>query len=126
MPDNDDDDSDEDEDTEECNEKEPLDEESPDVLLAQEECSASDVQDITKCDLLDPTVKEHLKECHKSLFKRLPSATIPMYERAENENKKVRKSTKQFSPFLEIKAPNNQTVFIRKTTAIWLLQEGHE
>ena len=135
VPDNDDDDGDddgdEDREEEECNEKEPLDEESPDVLLAQEECSASDVQhiaqdldNITKCDLPDPTVKEHLKECHKSLFKRLPSTTIPMYERAENENKKVRKSTKQFSPFLEIKAPNDQTVFIRKTTAIWLLQEG--
>ena len=76
VPDNDDDDSDEDEDTEECNEKEPLDEESPDVLLAQEECSASDVQglaqdldNITKCDLLDPTVKEHLSEPWSALEK---------------------------------------------------------
>ena len=40
MPDNDDD-----ENIEECNKKEPLDEESPDLLPAQEECGISDVQD---------------------------------------------------------------------------------
>ena len=130
---NDDDNDDSDEDNEECSVKKeviPLGEETHDVLLTQEECSVSDVEQIaydldsiSKCNLLDPSVKEHFKECHKS-FKCLPSTTIPMYERAENQNKKVRKSTKPFSTFLEIKAPNNETVFIRKSTAVWLLQEG--
>ena len=135
TPDNDIDDDDDDSDGEEdkdqeCNKKEFLNDKSHDLLLAQEECNASDVQQIaqdlntiTKCDILDPNVKQHLEECHKSLFRRLPSTTIPMYERVEIPDKNVKRSTK-FSPFLEIKAPNDQTVFIRKTTAIWLLQEG--
>jgi len=47
---------------------------------------AQDVDSITKCDLPDPTIKEHLKECYKSLFKHLQSTTIPMYQHAENKN----------------------------------------
>ena len=127
----DDDDGDSDEDSEEASGQEkdelPPSEESHDVL---EECSANDVDkiavdidNISKCNLIDSTVKEHFRECLKS-FKRLPSATIPMYECTENQNKKFRKHTKQFSAFLEVKALNNETVCIRKSTALWLLQEG--
>ena len=66
--DDDDDDSDKDE---ELNGKGPL-QESPDVLLATEECSSNDVQhiaqdldDIAKRNLSDSPIEEHIEEFHK-------------------------------------------------------------
>ena len=51
-----------------------------------------------------------------------------MYQRVEaNDGKQTsskKKSQKQFNPFVEVQASNNKTIFIRKTTALWLLQEG--
>ena len=81
------------------------------------------MDNIVKCDLVDPPIGENIQELHKSLFRHLPSTTIPLYERKENESKKVRKSEKKFSPFVEMITP---TIFIRKTTAIWFLQENEQ
>jgi len=50
------------------------------------------------------------------------SKTIPMYTAEENKTKKFCKSPK-FSLFIEI-VTDDKTFLIRKSTAVWLLQEG--
>ena len=62
------------------------------------------------------------------LYKRLPSSTIPMYKqvdecfKAENATVTSQKQMdcKKFNQFVEV----NKTIFICKTTAFWLFQEG--
>ena len=127
-------DSDEDEDDGMCSDGKEIgsgvDDSSSDVILTQEGCDADvqeishNLENISEHNLLDDTLSKKLKEHHKSLFKRLSSSTIPIYECVDTQNNKDKKHQKKISPFLEIRTHNDQIVYIRKTTAIWLLQEG--
>ena len=93
---------------------------------------ADDLKSIFKHDLVDGTIRETLEQQQHFLYKRLPSSTIPMYKqadecfKAENATVRLQKkiNCKKFNQFVEVKANNNKTIFIRKTTALWLLQEG--
>jgi len=87
--------------------------ESRDVLLAQEECSsddvdqmAQDVETVAKQHLLNDTIMQKLKQQHKSIFKKLPSSTIPMYECAQTQKgmKKIRGTRKISAYFWKSKA----------------------
>lgn len=74
--------------------------------------------------LVEKQVKEKLEDQHDLLsFKRISSTTIPMYKSVKVDGKKGCKNRKVFSPFVEIKS-NDKAFFIRKTTAVWLLQES--
>ena len=114
--------------------------------LVQEVCSedssniASDISALSA--LVDSEVKGTLHKLQKSLLlKQLPSSTISVF--ASNSNPVGQDSTvdnvpicsgkrtykitpkgKDFSPFVQVQASNQRTVYIRKTTAVWLLQEG--
>ena len=80
---------------------------------------ATGIVELTKVGVIDKGLDDHLTSLHKSAFKRLPSAGLPIYDVDE-----ARKSTKaKFSPFVEI-CHNGKSAHIHKTTAIWLLQEG--
>ena len=89
---------------------------------------SNDLKTVFTHDLVDSDLEQRLQLRQKLLFERLPSSTIPMYQRVEaNDGKQTsskKKSQKQFNPFVEVQASNNKTIFIRKTTALWLLQEG--
>ena len=79
-------------------------------------------------DLVDSDLEQRLQLRQKLLFERLPSSKIPMCQCVEAKNGKQtsskKKSQNKFNPFVEVQASNNKTIFIRKTTALWLLQEG--
>ena len=54
-----------------------------------------------------------------------PSSGMPIYEHVETQDKKGRKQNqKSFNPFVEVHMRDGLSTFIRKTTAVWLLQEG--
>ena len=84
---------------------------------------------IFKCDLVDSTIKETLEQQQQFLYKHLPSSTIPMYKqvdecvKAENATVKSQEKMnhKKFNQFVEVETDKGQTIFIRKTTALWLL-----
>ena len=85
---------------------------------------ANDLENISKHDLLHNNMLEKLKMTHES-FKRLSSSGMPIYERVETQDKKGRKQNqKSFNPFVEVQVRDGQSIFICKTTAVWLLQEG--
>ena len=85
---------------------------------------ANDLENISKHDLLHNSMLEKLKVTQES-FKRLSSSGMPIYERIETQDKKGRKQDqKSFNPFVEVHMRDGQSIFIRKTTAVWLLQEG--
>ena len=89
---------------------------------------SNDLKTIFTHDLVDSTLEQRLQLRQKLLFERLPSSTIPMYQCVEaKEGKQTsfkKKSGNKFNAFVEVQASNNKTIFIRKTTALWLLQEG--
>ena len=89
---------------------------------------SNDLKTVFTHDLVDSDLEQRLQLRQKLLFERLPSSTIPMYQCVEAKDGKQtsskKKSQKQFNPFVEVQASNNKTIFIRKTTALWLLQEG--
>ena len=98
--------------------------------VIQEVCSeepvqvTADINEIAAKGLVEDEVKDRLELKQKLLsFKRIPSTTIPMYAPIENTKKKSEKSTK-FSLFVEVKADNGNPIFIKKTTAVWLIQES--
>ena len=126
---NDDDDEDDNE-NDDDNESSANKQDSEDVAssLIQEVCSeepvhvTNDIHQIAARGLVESEVKDILENKQKLSFKRMPSTTIPMYASIEN-NKAIGKG-KKFCPFLEVKADNGSTIFIKKTTAVWLIQES--
>ena len=124
-------DSDDDDDNDENDDDHPNEDDRSCVLssVIQEVCDdepiqiATDTKNIINNKLVEKQVREKLEDQHALLsFKRLPSTTIPMYKSVKVDEKSS-KNRKAFSPFVEIKN-NNKTFFIRKTTAVWLLQES--
>ena len=78
---------------------------------------------------IDSALQENLEQKKKRLaFQRLPSSTISMYQCVEVQSDKQKKSPRagqnKFNPFVEVLTHTQKTILIRKTTALWLLQEG--
>lgn len=55
---------------------------------------------------------------HKTVFKKVPSSTIPLFEETDKKSRSPRKH----SPCVVIQR-NGKDYFINKTTVVWLLQE---
>ena len=98
--------------------------------LIQEVCCdepqliAADIKNLIDNKVDDNLIHTVFENQHKLLsFKRLSSATIPMYNFINAENKKGTKSKQKISPFVEIRS-HEGTFFIRITTAVWLLKES--
>jgi len=83
---------------------------------------SEDLKTITDNNLAEGTVVEKLNK-FRTKFKRIASDTIPMYKELELPPKQQNTTHNQFSPFVEIFL-RDQSVFIRKTTVVWLLQES--
>ena len=87
---------------------------------------AVDLKAISESGLIDDALQSKLEQQQKMLpLTRIPSSTVSMFiadEGNKGKSKHISSSKKPF-PFVEVQA-NGQNVFIRKTTAVWLLQEG--
>ena len=87
---------------------------------------AVDLKAISESGLIDDALQSKLEQQQKMLpLTKIPSSTVSMFiadEGNKGKSKHVSSSKKPF-PFVEVQA-NGQNVFIRKTTAVWLLQEG--
>lgn len=106
--------------------------------VIQEVCSddpkdiESDIKTMAGC-VIDNDVKEILLLQQKLMLKRSPQSesSIAMFEVCEDSELpskgklqyKMHPSKSKFSPYLEVKA-NGRSFYIRKTTTVWLLQEG--
>ena len=77
---------------------------------------------LTKAELIDQRLKEHLNSLHKGTFKKAESAGLPIYQLEHDPSSKAAHKP-NFCAFVEIEY-NNKKAFIHKTTATWLLQEG--
>ena len=77
-----------------------------------------------------------MNKLQKSLvIKQIPSTTLPIFvlelkhdstvvpTSSDTRKYKMKPKDSLFSPFVEVQASNQRTVLIRKTTAVWLLQE---
>ena len=126
-----DDDEDNDDDNNDSDDIDENKQDSDDVAssVIQEICSeepvqvSSDIKQIASKGIVEDEVKDTLEQKQKLSFSRMPSTTIPMYASVENTRKKTERC-KKVSPFVEVKADNGSTIFIKKTTAVWLIQES--
>ena len=71
--------------------------------------------------LVDEKVVESLKG---KQMKRMPSSTIPMYEFKMIDNKTVKQEVHhtKHPEYVQV-VHNGRSVYLRKTTAVWLFQE---
>ena len=88
------------------------------------ECASDiekDIAALTSSDLIDSGVKQKLTSFKQSFpqFKRSSNSTIPIYTLSQD----ITDEKMVISPFLEVKH-ENYSIFIRKTTVLWLLQES--
>ena len=80
------------------------------------------ITQLSDAKLIDKTMADHLKSLHAAPFRKISSSGLPVYEiEVASSTKKSHKS--KFCPFVEV-SHNKKKVFIHKTTAVWLLQEG--
>ena len=82
---------------------------------------SNSIAQLTKADLLDQELKEQLNLMHKCTFKKVEGAGLPVYQLEHDLPKAAHKP--KFCAFVEVEH-NDKKVFIHKTTAAWLLQEG--
>jgi len=85
-----------------------------------------DLQSIHTLGIADPVISDKLVRLNKCLTPLHLNSKIPCYCFMDNSStitKTEGKVGKIFSPFIEVSV-NNRTFSIRKTTAIWLLQEN--
>ena len=82
---------------------------------------STSIAQLTKADLIDQELKEHLNLLHKGTFKKVEDAGLPIYQLEHDFPKAAHKP--KFYAFVEVEH-NDKKVFIHKTTAAWLLQEG--
>ena len=93
---------------------------------------SEDLKSMIENNIIDSALQQKMHQQQKIFYKQLPSSTIPMYQQVEKpddstkETKKLKSisTVKKFNPFVEVKTSSNKKILIRKTTALWLLQEG--
>ena len=83
---------------------------------------STSITQLTKAALIDQGLKDHLNSLHKGTFKKVESPGLPIYQLEHDLSSKAAHKRK-FCAFVEVEH-NNKKVFIHKTTAVWLLQEG--
>jgi len=87
------------------------------------------IQELEDSGIVDKDLKSRLDKCNKLSFKRLPkdkAGSVPMYDVKSSENeKKITKARSKHRPYIEI-SHCGKSVYIHKTTAVWLLQEGEQ
>ena len=92
------------------------------ISAEESEDIASDVSRLTSAGIIGKDLSTCLTALKKSSFRRLPGTSLPMFEVDDVASKK--KSTNfKHCPYVEVEY-NGKTLFINKTTAVWLLQEG--
>ena len=80
------------------------------------------ITQLSDADLIDEKMADHLKSLHNASFRKISNNGLPVYEiEADSSTSKSNKC--KFCSFVEVNH-NNKKVFIHKTTAVWLLQEG--
>ena len=126
--DNDDDDEniDDDENDETEQENELTNSESNNVWESSCYQDSNDItDDITKLNSIGIIEKDlccHLSNLHKSQLKRISGLSLPMYDIKSSSSTKCT-GKKSHSPYVEVYY-GQRTVYINKTTVVWLLQEG--
>ena len=83
---------------------------------------ASGISQLSRAGVIENDLTECLMHLHKSSFKRLPQTSLPMYQ-VEEESVKGKTTKFKHCPFVEINHDGN-SLYIHKTTAVWVLQEG--
>ena len=104
----------------------------PEILEQANLCNdnaeiASDISDLHCASIIQRDMHDHLMSMHRSSFRRLSESPLPMFEAKQLPSTKqshdAKKRNKKFCPYVEI-LHKGKTVYINKTTAVWLLQEG--
>ena len=89
---------------------------------------SDDLKTTVANDLVDRNLQQKLQHRQKLAIKRLPSSALPVYQYVETMEVKQtslkQKCQNQFTSFVEVQTRSGKPVLIRKTTALWLLQEG--
>ena len=112
-----------------CTGEDQLQSEQKSIAQLQESCLeeeamiAKDLETISKHSLLERSTIDQLK-VEREFYRQLPSETIPIYERVEMPKKSRKEHGNKFDPCVEVKGKNGESIYIRKTTAVWLFQEG--
>ena len=122
VEDDDDDDDYEDDDNEK--EEDEIQQQHGDRLVT-EDVSPQDVNveisQLNNAGIIEDELKDRL---HKLSLKRLSNCSLPQYEKISTTSAK-KKNASKYSPFVEV-CRLDKIVYIRKTTAVWLLQEGEQ
>ena len=84
---------------------------------------SSGIDDLANAGLIDQSLCNRLTALQKAAFKRVPNTNLPTYELSEDLPKKSQRAKHKFSHFVEI-IHKGKSLFIHKTTAVWLMQEG--
>ena len=80
------------------------------------------ITQLSDAKLVDEKMADHLNSLHAASFRKVSNNALPVYEIEVNScTKKSHKS--KFCSFIEV-THNKKKVFIHKTTAVWVLQEG--
>ena len=78
----------------------------------------SEVEELTSAGVIDKNLSSKLKLLKRPCYRQTETSTIPLYEAEYDKEKKVKHNT-----YIEV-VHNGKKSFIRKSTAVWLLQEG--
>lgn len=79
------------------------------------------INKLEKEGFVEKDLKNRLVDLHSSTFKKLSGTGLPLYDIEQSNNKSG--ATSKFCPYVKI-SHNDKDLFIHKTTAVWLLQEG--
>ena len=82
---------------------------------------ASEISKLTTAGLIETSLSNQLISLHNSVFKRVPGSPLPLYAETSNPGKPAR--GRKYSPYVPIKQKEKE-MYIHKTTAVWVLQEG--
>ena len=93
-------------------------------IQIQSDCDnlTKDVLELQKVGMVDKKFVNNIKKMHENSFKRIHSSTIPKFEPTEPKLTNDKTQSKH-SPLLEVRH-NGKMVHVRKTTLVWLFQQG--
>ena len=83
---------------------------------------AASISELDNAQLIDKQLSDQLTNLHRQSFKRLPGA-MPIFETSSKSTTTPKKQKHKHCPFVEV-MHNGKVMYINKTTAVWLLQEG--
>ena len=83
---------------------------------------ASAISQLSSNGVIENDLTARLMALHRSSFQRITGPTLPMFE-IDDGSSKGKMSKRKHSPYVAVQHAG-KTLFINKTTAVWLLQEG--